>query len=1087
VHVSDVVLSRGHLNGMLEALIRVPALADSDVRDARVEDLRRILRRPLEITRFVESRRDLLSIINASLTCSGGLRTFTQIVQRHHRGDASARAAAMADDIVGPALLSAPDREALRGLLISISVADVADAVSDVAELAEVTELRTLQIWRDTARAIRTMERLPAAGGVPPLLTFIDRLANIVVGSTADELRGWVDLVAGGLGVDQSTLTDLRVGGRGRVPAPGAQEAADLASYDGRRPARPRRGDDTGLIWGGVPIRNRNFTGRGILLERLEEALRTSSKASVLPQTLHGMGGVGKTQLVVEYVYRHLDQYDLVWWIPAEQTAAVLSSLTALAERLGLTTTEDRQQTARTVIDALAGGDLSWLLVYDNADDPDSLDQFLPSSGGDVIITTRLQEWAAVGPAIEVDVFTRAESIELLLKRSRDGEGNARILASEADQLAEKLGDLPLALEQAAAWYLATAMPVKEYVDLLDGHIELLSEGKPINYPVSVAAFVTLAMERLREETPATARLFELFAFLGGEPVAVSLLMSGKGEGVSEPLRGMLRAKIPLNRAVRDLNRFGLAKVDATQRIQVHRLVQRVLRDTMTPEGATETLRNVRNILINANPGDPDEHGESARHAEIGPHIEPADLIHADRIEARQVVLDHSRYLYVTGDYENSRRLAGRAVAAWERDTSDVRLGPDGEMTLQGRAQIANAQRTLGDSAAAAPLALDTYDRLRRNPRLGARHETTLITGNQVGADLRIAGRYLEALAFDRESVAAHREVFQAEDDIYMLRAKTNLAVDYRMVGAFAEAFALDREVVEFWEDTGRADRRALQAYMNMARSYYGMGAYHAGLEVLERWREQFQETVGYSHRLALLADRTYGITLRKVGQLDRAAAVVRETQDRTQARFGPNHEYTVAATVSLANALRELGELDEAERQIADALGRYKSDFGESHPLTLVALVNDGIIQRARGEYAEARAIDERCYRELTEVLSPEHPYTVCAGTSLATDFALAGEHEAALELSSKMLQISRETAGGGHEARDGTEHPYLLMRAVNTAHDLRATGAVEEGDALFDESLASLRRFLGGEHREVVLIEGGARAEGDIESPPT
>jgi tetratricopeptide (TPR) repeat protein len=885
--VSEVVLGRGPLNSVLEALLRVPALADSDVRDARVEDLRRALRRPVEIKRYVDTRRDLLSILAACQTCSGGLRTFARIVQSHHRVDASNRAVSLADELTGPVVLSSHDREVLRRLLAGVPIGEVADAVAEVAELASVSELRSLQTWRDTAKAIRTMERLPTASdGVPPLMTFVNRLAGLVSGVTADDLREWVDTVAGGLGVDESTLAQMR--GAAVVGVDATIAESPVAPAAERRPQRPRRTDETGLIWGGVPIRNRNFTGRVVLLERLEEALRSSSKAAVLPQTLHGMGGVGKTQLVVEYVYRHLEQYDLVWWIAAEQTASVLSSLTSLAERLGLTTTEDRQQTARTVLDALAGGDLSWLLVYDNADDPDTLDQFLPSSGGDVIITTRLQEWAAVGPAIEVDVFRRPESVELLLKRTRDSVGNARILAAEADQLAEKLGDLPLALEQAAAWYLATAMPVKEYIELLDNHIELLSEGKPINYPLSVAAFVTLAMERLRREALATAQLFELFAYLGGEPVAVSLLVNGKDADVSEPLRGMLRTKIPLNRGVRDLNRFGLAKVDATQRIQVHRLVQRVLRDTMPPDLAATTLRNVRNILIHANPGDPDEYGELPRQAaEIGPHLESADLIHADNVDARQVVLDHARYLYITGDYENSRRLAEQAAAAWEQDASDIKLGLNGELTLLARAQVANAVRTLGDSSRAAPLALDAYNRFRDSPHLGERHEFTLITGNQVGADLRIAGRYLEALDFDLRSVSLHREVFQAEDDTYTLRAKTNLAVDYRMIGKFPEAFALDKEVADFWEDAGRTDRRALEAYMNMARSYYGMGAYNAGLEVVERWRDPLQESVGSGHRLILLADRTYAILLRKAGRLAEAVELIRDAHERTHNRFG--------------------------------------------------------------------------------------------------------------------------------------------------------------------------------------------------------
>ncbi|MEV0718403.1 FxSxx-COOH system tetratricopeptide repeat protein [Asanoa sp. NPDC050611] len=1075
---------------MLDVLLGIPALGDSDVRDARVEDLRRSLRRPMEIERFDDPKRDLQSILAACLACSGGLKTFTQIVLRHHRGDESTKAAALARDFGGPTLLSTPDREVLRRLLAGIPIGDIADAVADVAALAKLDEMRSLQTWRDIGKAIRLMERLPVGSdGVPTLLVFVGRLNSIVVGPTTGELGAWLETVSGGLGISENTVAELRstLGPGSASVSPEPEPSTPAKSAVPRQPQRSRRADETGLIWGGVPIRNRNFTGRDNMLERLGEALRNTSKASVLPQTLHGMGGVGKTQLVVEYVYRHIDQYDLIWWIAAEQPSSVLRSLTALAERLGLATTEDRQQNARIVLDALAGGGLTWLLVYDNADDPDTLDQFLPSSGGDVIVTSRIQEWAAVGPAIEVDVFRRDESVELLRKRTRDSEGNARIQEPDARALAEKLGDLPLALEQAAAWYLATAMPIKEYIELLDTHIELLAEGKPINYPVSVAAFVTLAMEQLRRDSPATAQLFELFAYLGGEPVAVSLLINGKDADVTEPLRGMLRAKVQLNRAVRDLNRFGLAKVDAAQRIQVHRLVQRVLRDTMPGPLSEAALRNVRNILVQASPGDPDENPNMENHADLGPHIDTADLTNADSLDARAVVGDYARYLFIIGDYAGSQRLAERAVRIWEKETFDPKLGPDGEMTLLARAQLANARRATGDSAGAAPLALDTYNRLRDSPLLGADHEYTLITGNQLGSDLRIAGKYAEALAFDQASVDAHRRVFGAEDDTYTLRAKLNLAVDYRMIGDFAEAFRLDQEVAQYWEDAGRMDRRSLEALMNMGRSYYGMGAYAAGVKIMEDWLEALHTVVGSNHRLALLADRTFAILLRKAGRLEESVALLRDTEQRTRSRFGANHEYTVAAAVSLGNAYREAGRLEEAQALISDALGRYKSDFGDSHPLTLVATVNDAIVKRAAGELDEARELDERNYARLSEVLSPEHPYTLCAGSSVATNLALAGDHAGAVAQSTLILQASRATSGGGDPARDGFEHPYVLMRAINLAHDLRASGSTAEGDALFAESFDALRRFLGPEHHEVVAISKGRRAEGDIESPPT
>ena len=1075
--MSEVHFGRSQLDSLIEALAQVPGLAERDARDARVEELRNALRRPFDPGRSADTRADLTALVNASARCSGGLRALARIVHRHHPGEASSRLVALTDDIVGPVLLSPPDREALRRILTQISIMEIADAVS---VLGDVAELRSLQIWRDMPAAIRAMERLPLSdGGMPPLIAFVDRLAEIESDPEATALRQWLDTVAGGI-----TAENAASGGRRPIKTtPLLQLGAPIEDTA----PRARRADEAGLIWSGVPIRNRNFTGRVALLDRLAAALRTGAPTSVLPQTLQGLGGVGKTQLVIEFVYRHLDQYDLVWWIPAEQTATVLTSLTQLAERLGLPTAEDRQETARTVLDWLGGSDLSWLLVYDNADDPSTLEQLLPSTGGHVIVTTRIQEWSKVGVSIEVDVFKREESIELLSNRTRDDSGNVRIRADEADELAEKLGDLPLALEQAAAWYLATAMPIREYIDLLDNHIkELLDEGKPSNYPLTVAAFVGLANEKLRNSAEATAQLFALFAYLGGEPVLLSLLRFGSHADITEPLRTVLGAAIPTSRIVRDLSRYGLAKVDPSQRVQVHRLVQRVLRDTLSSEQRVQTLRNVQNLLAAANPGDPDEVGELDRQREMGPHIEPADLVHADSLAARQVVLDHARYLYLGGDYENSRYLAQLAATAWQADTASPRVGPDGELTLLAQAQVANATRALGDSRLAAEIITDTYERLQRNPLLGRKHEFTLITGNQVSHNMRIEGRYDDALAFDRDNVMLHQEVF-GRGETYTLRAQGNLAVDHRLIGEFTEALTLDEDIASHWEDAGGIGLPGLRAYMNMARDYYGLGAYLAALEQIERWRTVQQDLLGLRHAQVLQTERTYAITLRKLGRLTEAVEVMRDNQQRTLTRFGANHEFSVAATMSYANLLREMGESDEALIQISEAVRRYTTDFGPMHPLTLVARVNEAITHRNLGDLTRARELDQHSYEQLTRVLGAGHPYTMCAGTSLATDHARAGDHETALAISTAMVARSRESYLGGHDVRDGGEHPYLLMRVINLSHDMRATGATAEGESLFQESLASLRHSLGANHPEVEAAERGDRLDGDIEPPPT
>ncbi len=1078
--MSDAQFDRSRLDGLIDILLQVPELSERVARDAVVNDLHTALGRPFEPSRADDVRTDLASITETCAAYSGGPRTLARLVRRRYPGDKAGHAAEVADDVAGPDLLSSQDRVDLREIMSRISIMEIAGAVP---ALGDVPHLQSIGVWADLSTAIRAMERLPRPpGGLPPLLAFITRLAEIEADRPdANRLRDWL-----------ATVTPALVGDMADQPS--RARAAHYPSSLVVDQLRSRRPNQPGLIWGNVPGRNPHFTGRAALLNGLVDELRKGNTTSVLPHALQGLGGVGKTQLVVEYVYLHLDEYDLVWWIPAEQTATVLTSLGQLAERLGLAADEESQEVARTVLTHLAETDLEWLLVYDNADDPHELRPLMPSTGGHVIVTTRNQAWSSEGRALEVDVFERHESVSLLMKRTRE-ERTEGITRPEAEELAERLGDLPLALEQAAAWYLATRMPVREYIDLLDDHIkDLLNEGKPASYPLSIPAFVAVALTELRnitirdmpDSTGVAAQLFALFAYLGGEPISLSLFRAGSRADISEPLRTVLSASIPTNRAVRLLSQYGLAKVDAQQRVQVHRLVQAVLRDTLTDEQKAQTLRDVRNLLGAASPGDPDEEGVTERHAQIGPHIEPADMIHGELHAVRQAVLDHSRYLFIVGDYENCRYLARLAADAWE-----VSLGPESEQTLQAWAQWANASRTLGDSKSAAEVMRRTYERQQRS--LGAMHELTLINGNQVGVDLRIAGRYNEALAFDAENVARHIEVFQ-RGHTYTLRAQANLAVDHRMIGQFADALELERQIAEHWENVGAVDLRALKVYVNVARSYYGMGAYRVGMTWLERWRPELVARSGPTYAHSLLASRTYAVTLRKLGEPRRALEAMKETYERTLSRFKIHHEFTVAAAVSYANALRETGDLDQALTFVQTAVQRYETDFGHLHPLTLVARVNAGIIHRARGDHATARRLDESCFPALSRALSPRHPYTLCAGTSLATDLAEAGEHREALELSQRLVALDAEADRGDLAELGGVEHPYRLMRAVNLSHDLRTNGEAEAADELFTRSLAGLRTALRDpdmpnrpDHPDVVDAERGKRFECDIEPPPS
>lgn len=976
---------------------------------------------------------------------------------------------------------SAADRDALARLLAGVSPVQLAAVARDMFE--PVRLLADLP-WRDSAAVVDRIGAMPVGPGeVPPLVAFASRVAEELTGPAAAELYNWAgrnrEIPASAAIPPDNGVTAEPSGAPGGTSGVTTETSGVITVAGPHQPALLERGRISAerrepiRVWGGVPLRNPDFTGRETLLLTLRRALERRSKASVLPHALHGMGGVGKTQLSVEFAYRYADRYDIVWWIPAEQQSLVLKSLRRLGQRLGTPDTASLQQAASLVLDELASTPLRWLLIYDNANEPDDIAGLIPASGGHVILTSRNPTWSDVWDPIEVDVFERVESIELVRKRGGD------VSVEDANLLADRLGDLPLALDQAASCRAVMGIPVAEYLANLEQQVRELSGDRPVSYRTTIVALVRLALRRLRVDAPAVAELLELFAYLGAEPISSGLLRRGRDARVSEALGRALRDQVSLDRAVRTLRQYGLAKVDPDQRIQVHRLFQLVLRDELSEEAARRSRTNVHRLLASANPGYPDQEETWPVHAELGPHIGPAGLVDSELLDARRVVLDQIRHLQRIGDLEGSRRLGETAVDAWSKVEHAPGLGPNGELTLVASRLLAGALRRLGFNERAKDLVEDTLRRLRQSPDFGFDHEHTLATAAEVGPHLRVGGQFDEALKLDEDNLVRTRRVF-GDEASETLKAHGNVAVSLRMLSDFGRAYEIDAEVVRTWQQTvSESDNRLLFAQANLARDLFGLGRYAEALALTQHILPPYRRQLGIRHPDVLLAGRTLAIVLRKLGRFAEASAAADEHHRDTVARYGANHEHSLAAVMTDANTLRVTGDLTTAGQWATEAVGRYQSVFGEDHPLSLAATVNYAIILRGSGDRDGARELDERTYARTSELLGAAHGYTLCAASGLANDLALAGDLPAARRLSGDTLTVSRQSRG--------KRHPYTLACAVNAALDLTAVGERAEGQALLDETVVALAEVFGPEHPETVDARGRQRAECDIEPPPT
>lgn len=156
-----------------------------------------------------------------------------------------------------------------------------------------------------------------------------------------------------------------------------------------------------------------------------------------LIQSITGMGGVGKTQAAVEYSHRHADNFDVVWWLRCEHSATLANDFAALAEPLDLPEKDaPNQQAAIDAVRRWLEGHDRWLLVFDDAADPDELELYLPCAvAGQIRVTSRNPDWDGVAAPLHVELFVREESIEYLLKRhERTVAGTFRLSMEQARQ-----------------------------------------------------------------------------------------------------------------------------------------------------------------------------------------------------------------------------------------------------------------------------------------------------------------------------------------------------------------------------------------------------------------------------------------------------------------------------------------------------------------------------------------------------------------------------------------------------------------------------------------------------------------------------
>ncbi len=664
----------------------------------------------------------------------------------------------------------------------------------------------------------------------------------------------------------------------------------------------------------------------------------------------------------------------MVWEFAAEDSTVLAVGFAELAAQLGARGLADTRDPVASVHAVLANFPVPWLLIFDNAADRTSAAAFLPPAGpGRVLITSQNPHWP--GQALNVPMLEPDIAAGFLVNRTGDPDRQT------AEDLADMLDGLPLALEQAAAYIQAIGGTLADYLALFrHRRAELLARGEPTGYSKTVASTWALAFDRLRQSAPGAVGLLRLLAFCAPEAIPLRLLLQPRpglaerlGEEVAPVLAPLLEDELAAGDAIGALRRYSLVIPAAGGSVLVHRLVQAVTADQMPAKLAMEWRQAAAILIEDAIPGDTNSPETWPVCADLLPHAQAAL---ADQSDAMARIAD---YLGSSGSYAAARELQRRILNARER-----LLGTEDPRALAAQDGLARWTGEAGDAAAARDLLaglLPVFERV-----LGPEHWDTLTARHNLAAWTGEAGDAAAA----RDQFA---ELLRLEEWVLGPEHPNTLTI---------------RGNLALW--TGEAGDAAA------ARDQY------AGLVLV------FERVLGPQHPDTLTARGNLALWTGQAGDAAAARDQFAELLPVFERAFGPEHRATLITRHNLAGWTGEAGNAAAARNLFAGLLPVVERVLGPEHPNTLTARGNLARWTGEAGDAAAARDLFAELAPMRERVSGPEHPDTFTACSNLASWTGEAGDAAAARDQYAALLPVVERVFG--------PEHPNTLATRMNLAY---------------------------------------------------
>jgi tetratricopeptide (TPR) repeat protein len=733
-----------------------------------------------------------------------------------------------------------------------------------------------------------------------------------------------------------------------------------------------------------VPYRqNHFFTGRDDLLEQLSTYFSSWKAVNTPIAALYGLGGMGKTQIALEYAYRFSERYQGVFWVNASAQEVFLADVVVIADALGLPVPVGQEAVATlSQVKQWLSRHSRWLLIFDAVGDLSLATTIIPlRSYGHVIMTTRTPVSRTYAYTLEVEKLSSQAALDLLLRRvgiSLEEHSLPPLVAEERDgahRICDLLDGLPLALDQAGAYIEETGCSLTEYYyRCQQQHLMLLSlrGDSAAVHPDSVVTTWSLSFARLELQDPGAADLLRVCAFLAPAVIPQQIIVRGAAY-LGPHLTDLPTNVAHFDAAIKLLRQFAFVRrFPQAQTISLHRLVQVIVRAWMEPEEQALWAERTVQALCATFPGKDDL--EWSRCSFYIPHVYACERLiedyHLEHIAVGPLFYRAGRFFHDHAQYEQAEPLYQQALRLIEASSEPSAAG--------GSVEVLDALGWLaldrGLFTQAEPFFQRAY--ALKKQVYGDAHMEIAITLHALGRLAQAQYRYEEAerlylQALTIKEAAVGRESAEAATTLHALgwlcqdRGQYDAAFAY-----YQQAFAIRSKVLE-------------PDHVSMATALHQL----ARMAHYQKHYEQAEKL--YLQSLAI-----------------------------KEKKLGLEHPFSAIGMDALAWLYQDQGRFEEAEAYYQSALSIREQAFGQEHHFTAETMHHLGCLYQDQRLFQQAEALLLQASGIRERVLGPTHPLTAISTHQLARLYSTQQRWEEAEGQYQRTLAIRKQSFGMSHPA---------------------------------------------------------------------